>query len=249
MMDSDEYRGGLAHICFLSKAGGKQEPKCTSGTWGEAGSEIADRKKKFGFLRSFSSALEVNLLPFYTVGWWRYLAPTDNEGIQRISPLQCSNRFRSNLKLEDGRGIDPGQHALTSTIKGKMKLISPRSSSKSLKQFAKTQNTEALKTSLMFATLARTAAADSNVKDVEVKKVQEIMRRVASTECSAASINVAAKSHLFENMPLQQFVARAAKCLSLDDRRDVAQAIAEVCQADGRVSEMEAHTSMGLSRH
>ena len=62
----------------------------------------------------------------------------------------------------------------------------------------KNQKTEALKTSLMFATLARTAAADSNVKDVEVKKVQEIMRRVASTECSAASINVAAKSHLFE---------------------------------------------------
>ena len=89
-----------------------------------------------------------------------------------------------------------------------MKLISPRSSSKSLKQFAKTKNTEALKTSLMFATLARTAAADSNVKDVEVKKVQEIMRRVASTECSAASINVAAKSHLFENMPLQQFAVQ-----------------------------------------
>ena len=59
----------------------------------------------------------------------------------------------------------------------------------------------------MFATLARTAAADGNVKDVEVKKVQEIMRRVASTECSAASINVAAKSRLFENMPLQQFVS------------------------------------------
>lgn len=127
-----------------------------------------------------------------------------------------------------------------------MKLISPRSSSKSLKQFAKTQNSAALKTSLMFATLARTAAADSNVKDVEVKKVQEIMRRVASTECSAASINVAAKSHLFENMPLQQYVARAAKCLSLDDRREVAQAIAEVCQADGRVSEMEAQYFNGI---
>ena len=127
-----------------------------------------------------------------------------------------------------------------------MKLISPRSSSKSLTQFAKTKNTEALKTSLMFATLARTAAADSNVKDVEVKKVQEIMRRVASTECSAASINVAAKSHLFENMPLQQFVSRAAKCLSLDDRREVAQAIAEVCHADGRVSEMEAQYFNGI---
>ncbi|MGB0997916.1 MAG: hypothetical protein ACPGXJ_06515, partial [Pseudomonadales bacterium] len=181
MMDSDEYRGGLAHICFLSKAGGKQEPKCTSGTWGEAGSEIADRKKKFGFLRSFSSALEVNLLPFYTVGWWRYLAPTDNEGIQRVSPLQCSkSAFVASQARRRSVGIDPGQHALTSTIKGKMKLISPRSSSKSLKNYAKNHNTEALKASLMFATLARTAAADSNVKEVEVKKVQEIMRRVDS---------------------------------------------------------------------
>ena len=50
----------------------------------------------------------------------------------------------------------------------------------------------------MFATLARTAAADSNVKEVEVKKVQEIMRRVDSIDYSAAAINVAAKSQLFE---------------------------------------------------
>ena len=92
----------------------------------------------------------------------------------------------------------------------------------------------------MFATLARTAAADSNVKEVEVKKVQEIMRRVDSNDYSAAVINVAAKSQLFEQMPLQQFVSRAARQLSLDDRREVAQAIAEVCKADGRVSEMEA---------
>lgn len=98
----------------------------------------------------------------------------------------------------------------------------------------------------MFATLARTAAADSNVKQVEVEKVQEIMRRVASTDCSAAAVNVAAKSQLFENMPLHEFVSRAAKYLSLDDRREVAQAIAEVCKADGRVSEMEAQYFNGM---
>ena len=90
-------------------------------------------------------------------------------------------RFRS-ISSSKPVGIDPGQHALTSTIKGKMKLISPLFE-QILKQFAKTQNTEALKTSLMFATLARTAAADSNVKD-DVKSA-EIMRR-GSTECSAA---------------------------------------------------------------
>ena len=127
-----------------------------------------------------------------------------------------------------------------------MKLISPRSSSKFLKNFAKNQNTQALKTALMFTALARTAAADSNVKDIEVKKVQEIMRRVASADCSSASINVAAKSRLFERMPLQRFVSRAAKHLSLDDRREVAQAIAEVCQADGRVSDMEAQYFNGM---
>ena len=98
----------------------------------------------------------------------------------------------------------------------------------------------------MFATLARTAAADSNVKEVEVKKVQEIMRRVDSNDYSTAVINVAAKSQLFEQMPLQQFVSRASKHLSLDDRREVAQAIAEVCKADGRVSEMEAQYFNGM---
>ena len=98
----------------------------------------------------------------------------------------------------------------------------------------------------MFATLARTAAADSNVKEVEVKKVQEIMRRVDSNDYSAAVINVAAKSQLFEQMPLQQFVSRAARHLSLDDRREVAQAIAEVCKVDGRVSEMEAQYFNGM---
>jgi uncharacterized tellurite resistance protein B-like protein len=98
----------------------------------------------------------------------------------------------------------------------------------------------------MFAILARTAAADSNVKQVEVQKVQEIMRRAASTDCSAAAVNVAAKSQLFENMPLHEFVRRAAKLLSLDDRREVAQAIAEVCEADGHVSEMEAQYFNGM---
>ena len=167
-------------------------------------------------------------------------------GSQQFSPFMTTKASKRAARvLKNAAGLRR-THAKTLTNQGKMKLISPRSSSKSLKQFAKTKNAEALKTSLMFATLARTAAADSNVKDVEIKKVQEIMRRVASTECTEASINVAAKSHLFENMPLQQFVTRAAKCLSLDDRREVAQAIAEVCQADGRVSEMEAQYFNGI---
>ena len=57
---------------------------------------------------------------------------------------------------------------------------------------------------------------------------------------------MAAKSHLFENMPVAAICFPCSKVLSLDDRRDVAQAIAEVCQADGRVSEMEAQYFNGI---
>jgi uncharacterized tellurite resistance protein B-like protein len=44
---------------------------------------------------------------------------------------------------------------------------------------------------------------------------------------------------LYENAPLTKYLASATKTLLANDRTDIAQALAEVINADGRVSDRE----------
>lgn len=92
---------------------------------------------------------------------------------------------------------------------------------------------------VMLMTLARATGADTNVKAVEVETVRTVLRAHTGEDVSAADIRVAAHSKLYEKAPLDRYLSSAARKLDVDQRVDIAQALAEIMKADERVSSME----------
>jgi uncharacterized tellurite resistance protein B-like protein len=88
-------------------------------------------------------------------------------------------------------------------------------------------------------TLARATASDTNIKPVEIETVRTIIERVIGEEVSAADVRVQANSKLFESEPLERYLNRAGRVLDVTSRVKIAEALAEVINADGRVSSKE----------
>ncbi len=88
-------------------------------------------------------------------------------------------------------------------------------------------------------TLARATASDTNIKPVEIDTVCDIIERVIGEEVSSADVRIQANSKLFESEPLEKYLTRAGRVLDVKDRVKIAEALAEVILADGRVSSKE----------
>ncbi len=90
-----------------------------------------------------------------------------------------------------------------------------------------------------FMALARATSADTNIKHVEVKTVQQILMNVTGEEVSIAEIRVAARSDLFEKQPLEKYLSGVGRKLEASDRTTIMQSLAEVIRSDERVSPFE----------
>ena len=88
-------------------------------------------------------------------------------------------------------------------------------------------------------TLARATAADTNIKAIEVEKVREVLLARTGDDFPAAEVRVAANSAIYEKAPLDKYLTTSAKKLTPDDRLGIAEALADVINADGRVSSRE----------
>lgn len=92
---------------------------------------------------------------------------------------------------------------------------------------------------VMLMTLSRATSTDANIAPVEVEKVREILCRVLDEDVSVADVRVAANSEIFETAPLEKYLARCGRRLTLAQRGTIARALSEVIHADERVTERE----------
>lgn len=88
-------------------------------------------------------------------------------------------------------------------------------------------------------TLARATSADSNINQVEVEKVRDVLKARTGEDFPDADIRVAAQSAIFESAPLEKYIRSSAKKLRWQDRMVIAEALSDVVKADDRVSELE----------
>ncbi len=88
-------------------------------------------------------------------------------------------------------------------------------------------------------TLARATSADSNINQVEVEKVRTVLKTRTGEDFPDADIRVAAQSAIFESAPLEKYIRSTARKLRWQDRLSIAEALADVIEADDRVSERE----------
>ena len=96
-----------------------------------------------------------------------------------------------------------------------------------------------LQKEVMLLTLARATSADSNIKNIEVERVQTVLKARTGEDFSASDIRVAAQSKIFEREPMDRYLGAAAKKLAWEDRLGVAEALVDVIKADGRISPRE----------
>jgi len=93
---------------------------------------------------------------------------------------------------------------------------------------------------LLFLTLSRASRSDLDISQVEVSKIQEILKDVAGIDSSEQEIRTAGMSELYEVAPLEKYVAKASKSLSVDQRRIIVSGLFELIGVDGKYSLTEA---------
>ena len=92
---------------------------------------------------------------------------------------------------------------------------------------------------VLLMTLARASSSDANIQEIEVERIQEIMQRETGEEFSVADIRKAARSDLYEKVPLRKYLASASRKLSSADRVRVIRTLADVIRSDTAVSVLE----------
>ena len=88
-------------------------------------------------------------------------------------------------------------------------------------------------------TLARATASDTNIKPVEVETVRSIIEALIGEEVSEAEVRVQANSKLFESEPLEKYLSRASRVLTVKERVTIAEALAQVITSDERITTKE----------
>ena len=92
---------------------------------------------------------------------------------------------------------------------------------------------------VLLMTLARASSSDSNIQQIEVESIQGILQKETGEEFSVADIRKAARSDLYETVPLRKYLSSASRKLKSEDRVTVIQTLAEVIRSDTEVSVLE----------
>lgn len=92
---------------------------------------------------------------------------------------------------------------------------------------------------VLLMTLARAADADINIQNVEVERIQKILKGKTGEEFSASDIRVAARAELYADATLRKYLGSVRKKLSGEQRAQVVNALADVFRSDATVSPLE----------
>ena len=98
---------------------------------------------------------------------------------------------------------------------------------------------QALFKEVLLMTLARASSSDSAIQSIEVDSIREILQRETGDEFSDADVRKAARSDLYEKVPLRKYLSSASRKLSSDDRVRIIRTLAEVIKSDTEVSVLE----------
>ncbi len=92
---------------------------------------------------------------------------------------------------------------------------------------------------LLMLTLARASRSDLDTAQVEVDLVQSILSS-NGIEASAEDVRLAAMSELYEDAPIEKYLAKCGQQLSVAYRYKIVSGLLEVIKSDGVVGHAEA---------
>ena len=109
----------------------------------------------------------------------------------------------------------------------------------SLFQSGTQQSQEDLFNEATLMILSRATSEDSNIHKVEVQTVQDLVKETTGEEITSRDVRVAANSRLYEEAPLDRYLASASRALSYDQRLQIMNALVRVIKSDQRVTGRE----------
>ena len=92
---------------------------------------------------------------------------------------------------------------------------------------------------VLLMTLARASSSDASIQQIEVESIRGILKRETGDDFSVADVRKAARSDLYETVPLGKYLASASRKLSSQDRAKIIQTLAEVIRSDTQISVLE----------
>ncbi len=99
----------------------------------------------------------------------------------------------------------------------------------------------------MLMTLARAADADINIQNVEVERVQQLLKEHTGEDFSATDIRLAARDELYAQATLQKYLTSVRKKLSDKQRGEIIRTLADVFRSDAVVSPLEVDFFNGIA--
>lgn len=100
------------------------------------------------------------------------------------------------------------------------------------------QKKELFKEALLM-TLAKASSSDANIQHVEIRTIQDIIKRETGDEISEQDVRKAGRTELYDSAPLDKYLASARKQLDPADRVAIVHLLAEVVKSDTEVSVLE----------
>lgn len=97
----------------------------------------------------------------------------------------------------------------------------------------------ALFAEVLLMVLARASNSDSNIQQIEVQSILDIVERESGIAISEQDVRKAARTELYESTPLDQYLSRASKQLLGSDRIALVHLLAEVIRSDTEISVLE----------
>ena len=97
----------------------------------------------------------------------------------------------------------------------------------------------ALFAEVLLMVLARASNSDSNIQQIEVQSILDIVERESGMAISEQDVRKAARTELYELSPLDMYLSRASKHLLSSDRIALVHLLAEVIRSDTEMSVLE----------
>ena len=101
------------------------------------------------------------------------------------------------------------------------------------------EQTKQLMHETLLLTLARASSVDAQIEAIEVSTIQRAIKEAIDVEVSEVDVRAAAKSELFEAVPLEAALQRLSSRLSDEDRMLVVTKLGDVIRSDARVNQFE----------
>lgn len=92
---------------------------------------------------------------------------------------------------------------------------------------------------VMLMVLSRVTREDSNIENVEIMKVQEVLKEELGQDISEAEIRTAASSEIFESQSLERYLATATRKLDERERMVIMLSLASVIRSDQQIRGFE----------